>query len=551
MSELKPLGNEVASGTTAQLMVDGLVGAGVKDIFALPGIQNDDLFDAFYQNRALRVIHTRHEQGAAYMAAGYGMASGRPGVYAVVPGPGFLNTTAALSTAYGCSAPVIALAGQIPAAMMGRGVGMLHEIPDQMAVMSQFTKWAQRVKGPSQAGPAIHQALREVMSPPYRPVGLECAMDVWGRRGTTVLQYEIKPELPALDDDAILAAAKLLGEAKRPIIVVGAGAQDASQEVTEVAEMLQAPVSAHRMGRGVVSSSNPLCVDPVAGHILWGDADVVLAVGTRLQMQLMQWGTDANLKVVRIDADPEQLDKIRTPEVGIVGDAATVLRAIANVLPRFNTRRERTDEIETAKAQAWKKLSTLEPQLAYLSAIRAELPEDGIFVDELTQLGYASRALFPVYQPRTFLSPGYQGTLGWGMAAALGAQVACPDRKVVSVIGDGGFLFNPQELATAVQHRIPLVTVLANDNAFGNVRRIQDDQYGGRRIASDLTNPDFVKLTESFGAMALRAHSPDELRQALRSAFKENGPVVIEVPVEAMPDPWKMLRYKSSRVKAS
>lgn len=534
-------------GTAAQILLSTLQDAGVTDVFALPGIQNDDLFDALHSAEGLRTIHTRHEQGAAYMAAGYGMATGKPGVYAVVPGPGFLNTTAALSTAYGCCAPVLALAGEIPQAMIGRGVGMLHEIPDQIGIMRQFTKWAGRIRGPSEAAALTAQALRQAARAPFRPVGLECPMDVWGRRGVALREAPPAPEPVAIDTDAVRRAAKLLGEAKRPIIVVGAGAQDASEEVTELARMLQAPVSAHRMGRGVLSSRDPLCVDPVTGHILWGRADVVLAIGTRLQMQLMQWGQDSDLKVVRVEADPEALDKIAAPAVGLVGDAAPILRALLAELPAHTTHRERQDEIEEARGRAWQKLSTLTPQIALLGAIRAELPEDGIFVDELTQLGYASRALFPVYGPRTFLSPGYQGTLGWGMAAALGAQVAKPGTKVVSVIGDGGFLFNAQELATAVQHRIPLVTVLANDNAFGNVRRIQDDQYGGRRIASDLRNPDFVRLADSFGALSLRASGPDELRTALRRAFREDGPTVIEVPVGPMPDPWTMLRYRSSR----
>lgn len=547
MSQSSTTREDIVTGTTAQLLVRSLVEAGVSDIFALPGIQNDDLFDAFYKTPDLRVIHTRHEQGAAYMAAGYGMATGRPGIYAVVPGPGFLNTTAALSTAFGCCAPVLALAGQIPSAFIGRGVGMLHEIPDQMSVMRQFTKWASRVRAPSEAPALMAEALRQVGTAPFRPVGLECAMDVWGRHGTALRPPVPADERQAIDEDAVLAAAKLLGQAKRPLIIVGAGALDASEEVAALAEMLQAPVGAHRMGRGIVSCRNPLCVDPVAAHLLWGDADVVLAIGTRLQMQLMQWGTDSDLKIVRIDADPEQIDRIAQPAVGIVGDAAPVLRALLSKLPAHNILRSRMDDIEEARGRAWQRLSTLEPQRAYLNAIRAELPDDGIFVDELTQLGYASRALFPIYHPRTFLSPGYQGTLGWGTPTALGAQVAKPRTKVVSVIGDGGFLFNAQELATAVQHQIPMVTVLANDNAFGNVRRIQDDQYDGRRIASDLKNPDFLKLTESFGAAAFRAKTPDELRTALKQAFDQSGPSVIEVPVGAMPDPWKMLRYKSSR----
>lgn len=538
----------VVEGTTADILVRCLEQEGVRDVFALPGIQNDDLFDALYRAARLRTIHTRHEQGAAYMAAGYGMATGKPGVYAVVPGPGFLNTTAALSTAYGCSAPVLALAGQIPSASIGRGFGMLHEIPDQLAIMRQFTKFAARIESPAQAAPLMAEAFRALKAAPYRPVGLECPMDIWGRTGAVALPPVLAPVEPALDLDAIRAAAKLLGASKRPMIVVGAGAQDASAEVQALADMLQAPVSAHRMGRGILSSAHPLCVDPVTAHMLWSTTDAVVAVGTRLQMQLQQWGVDADLKIIRIDADPAQIERIAKPEVGLVGEAAHVLRALIDALPAYNPLRSRQDEIEEARGKARERLSTLEPQGALLAAIRAELPEDGIFVDELTQLGYASRALFPVYKPRTFLSPGYQGTLGWGMAAALGAQVARPDAKVLSVIGDGGFMFNPQELATAVQHRIPLVTLLVNDDAFGNVRRIQDTQYDGRRIASDLRNPDFCKLAESFGAVALKASTPDSLRQTLRLAFQQDGPVVVELPVGAMPDPWTMLRYKNARV---
>jgi acetolactate synthase-1/2/3 large subunit len=188
-----------------------------------------------------------------------------------------------------------------------------------------------------------------------------------------------------------------------------------------------------------------------------------------------------------------------------------------------------------------KRLAKLAPQLAYLTAIRQELPEDGIFVDEVTQLGFASRLAFPVYRPRTFLSPGYQDNLGYGFATALGAQDARRDVPVLSITGDGGFLFSATEMATAVRHRIPLVTVLFNDGAFGNVRRIQQERFG-REIASDLANPDFVKFAESFGAMAMRASSPPELGQALRRAFAHReGPTLIEVPIGTLPSPWEFI----------
>jgi acetolactate synthase-1/2/3 large subunit len=188
------------------------------------------------------------------------------------------------------------------------------------------------------------------------------------------------------------------------------------------------------------------------------------------------------------------------------------------------------------------RLAKLAPQLSYLAAIRAELPEDGIFVDEVTQVGFASRLAFPVYRPRTYLSPGYQDNLGFGFATALGAQDARRDVPVMSINGDGGFMFTANELATAVRHRIPLTAIVFNDGAFGNVRRIQQDVYGDRQIANDLANPDFVRFGESFGAAAERAKTPKALRAALKRAVRRRDtPTLIEVPVGPMPNPWKYI----------
>ena len=530
--------------TTGEAAVAALIRNGIDTVFCLPGVQNDYLFDALHgaQDR-IRAVHTRHEQGAAYMALGAAMASGRPAVYAVVPGPGFLNTTGALCTAYATNAPVLALIGQIAQSAIGRGYGHLHEIPDQLGVMRSLTKYADRIRAPHEAPLKINEAFRQMRSGRQRPVGLECALDVWSRRAPVAIPAAAEPDQAPVDLDAVLRAAKLLGEAARPMIVVGGGAQDASAEVTAIAELLQAPVIAHRMGQGVLDRRNPLAGNILVGHKLWETTDVVLAVGTRLNIQLAQWGTDADLKIIRIDADAEELDRVERPAIGIVSDAAPALRALLDALPGQMRRRElRREEMLGLRAEVDAKLAFLQPQIAYLEAIRAELPEDGIFVDELTQIGYVGRLMLPVYHPRSFITTGYQGTLGWGVATALGVKLARPDRKVVAVSGDGGFLFNAQELATAVQQRIPVVIVLMNDNAYGNVRRIQADMFGNRLIASDLHNPDFQKFVESFGALALRATSPAELRETLRTALKADVPAVIEVPVGPMPDPWRALR---------
>ena len=264
---------------------------------------------------------------------------------------------------------------------------------------------------------------------------------------------------------------------------------------------MQAPVLSYRRGRGVIDDRDPLSVNLPLGHELWAEADVVLGVGTHLHMPLLQWGTDRDLAIIRIDADPDEPARIAKPKVALIGSAAPILRRLLDVLPAHNARRpSRTDEMRERHARMQKRLAKLEPQLAYLAAIRAELPEDGIFVDEVTQVGFAARLAFPVYRPRTFISPGYQDNLGYGFATALGAQDARRDVPVVAITGDGGFLFTATEMATAIRHRIPLVTILFNDGAFGNVRRIQEERYGNRLIASDLANPDFVAFAESFGA---------------------------------------------------
>jgi acetolactate synthase-1/2/3 large subunit len=535
---------------TAEAVVAMLKRNGIDTIFCLPGVQNDVFFDALYDNtNVIRPVHTRHEQACAYMALGAAMATGRPAAYAVVPGPGFLNTTAALATAYACNAPVLAIVGQIPLGLIGRNLGLLHEIPDQMGVMRSLTKWSARISAPAEAPAMVNDAFRHLLSGRQRPVGLECPMDVWGRAAPVALpEAGAHADVTPVDEDAIEAAAKLLGAAERPLLVVGGGAQDASAEVRAIAEMLQAPVLAMRMGRGVLDGRHPLSVTTMAGHHLWGQADVVLAVGTRLQTQLMTWGVDDNLKIVRIDADPEELDRQRRPTIGIIGDAASTLRSLADRLGRHNRQRgSRSEETVNLSAKYAAAYGALQPQLAYLDAIRAALPEDGIFVDELTQIGYAARLAFPVYRPRTFLTAGYQGTLGWGYATALGAKVAKPDTPVLSISGDGGFMFTVQEMATARQNNIGLVAVVFNDGAYGNVKRIQQQSYKNRTIATDLRNPDFVKLAKAFDIEGLRAESPDALRKCIEQAFKSGAPTVIDVPVGPMPDPWRFLMPSRNR----
>jgi acetolactate synthase-1/2/3 large subunit len=542
---------EATPMTAAEATVAALIAHGIDTVYALPGVHNDHLFDALFRAAdRIRTIHTRHEQGAGYMALGAALATGRAQSYAVVPGPGLLNSGAALLTAYAMNAPVLALIGQIKDADIGRGLGHLHEIRDQAGIIARLVDFSARIGHAAQAPDLVGQALRAMSTGRPGPAALECAIDVWGRSEPVApIGAQAPAPEPDVDEDAVLAAAKLLGAATRPMIVCGGGAQDASAEVTSLSAMLQAPVLGYRRGRGVLDSRDPFSITLPLAHELWPGTDAVVGVGTRLFSAFTQWGVDDNLAVVRIDADAQEHDRMHKPAVALVGKAKPILRRLLDVLPAHNNARpSRREEMQERQGALRERLQKLKPQLDYLDAIRAELPDDGIWVDEVTQIGFVARLAFPVYRPRTFLSPGYQDNLGWGFATALGAQHARPAVPVLSISGDGGFLYTASELATAVRHRIPLVAVVFNDGAFGNVRRIQEERFGNRVIASDLANPDFVRFAESFGAAAERARNPDELRAALRRGFaRRDGPTLIDVPIGPLPSPWEFIHMPRVR----
>ena len=532
---------EMTGGTA---IVQALLAHGVKTIFGLPGVQNDWLYNALYDaGDQVNVLHTRHEQGAGYMALGAAMSTGKPAVYAVVPGVGMLNASSALATAYSVNAPVLCFSGQIPTATIGRGLGQLHEIPDQMGILERLTKWAASVESPADAPQKVAEAFHQLQTGRPRPVALECAMDILAATADVgEISVSIEPEYPAVDEGKIEEAAKLLGAAKNPLIFVGSGAIGAREAVQELAEALQAPVISNSSGNGILSSRHLLSMRMPAGHTLWERADVVLALGTRLHRAITGWGTDDQMKFVRIDIDPAEHVRSQAPDVGIVARCEDSLPMLVSSVAKYNSvRASRSEEFEDLQAEVDGRMAYLEPQLSHLRAIRDVLPDDGYFVRDVTQLGYVSSFAFPAYQPRTIIAPGYQGTLGWGFATSLGVKAANPDKAVVAVCGDGGFMFTMPELATAVKHKLNTVTLVYNDGAFGNVRRMQKENYGGRVISTDLHNPDFVKLAEAFGAQGLRATTPDEVRSAIETGLATDLPTLIEVPIGEVPSPWSMV----------
>jgi acetolactate synthase-1/2/3 large subunit len=457
-----------------------------------------------------------------------------------------LNTTAALSTAYSTSSPVLCITGQVQSDLIGVGRGALHEVEGQLEMLKYVTKWNARAMTPNEVPIIVHEAFRQLRSGRPQPVEIEIPPDVLQREDDVELRQPLSPDKTAGDPSLLERAAQLLGKAKAPLIIAGGGvlAGEAWEELETVAELLDAPVVMTANGRGSLSDRHPLGIIQLGLSELLPSSDVVLVVGSRgLDFTTNPLRVAPGATLIRIDADPYQLNRVITANVAIGGDSKLALADLAGRIEKHNERRDsRREQIAHLKQVLTDTLNSADPQAGLGLAIRNSVPDDAIIVTEFTQVGYWCRAGLPVYGPRTFIGSGYQGTLGNGFPTALGAKVGNPDKKVVSINGDGGFMFNCQELASAVQHNIGVAIVVFDDGAFGNVRRIQHESFGGRTIASELKNPSFADLGKTFGMPSVRADGADALAGAMREAMTEDGPVMIEVPVGAMPNFQRELR---------
>ena len=550
--------------TGGEALARQLAAEGVTQIFGIPGVQLDYAMDGLARIAdRVRFITTRHEQAASYMADGFARSTGDLGVCMVVPGPGLLNASAGLATAYAGSSPVLCVAGQIPSHAIGRGLGLLHEIPDQSGVLRGLTKWSGIALEPGQVPGLVREAVSQLRTGRPRPVGIEIPPDVLEARGDIDL---VPPEAAeeaaegdaegaaagavSPDPELLGKAASLLRSARRPVIYVGGGvvAAGATEWLRTLAEMLEAPVVMSSNGRGALSDRHPLALTSIGGPHVLADADVVLVVGSRF---LIPRGVPVSVPpgatVIALNADPADLGAPREPALAVHGDALLGLAGLVERADGLPPRPSRHTEVEVVRRRCAEELGHFEPQASFVRALRSAIPDDGILVSELTQVGYLARAAYPVYQPRTYLGPTYQGTLGFGFPTAIGAKAANPDRAVVSITGDGGFGYGLQELSTARQYGIGLVTVVFNDSAYGNVRRDQRQKFGSRFIGTELHNPDFVALAASFGVAGERVSSPDGLGAAVDAAVAANEPCVIEVPVDEMPDPWELLGRSNTR----
>jgi acetolactate synthase-1/2/3 large subunit len=525
--------------TGGEALVRSLYREGVRVVFGLPGVQLYGVMAALRDEPRIRFITTRHEQATSFMADGYARAGGAFGTALVVPGPGLLNAMSGLSTAYSASSPVLMISGQIPRESIGRNIGLLHEVNDQLDCIAPVTKWRRRVLQVADVPAAVREAVIQLKAGRPRPVEIELPPETMEDEGLVELlpPAEVTRAVAAARD--IDRAAELLLASRAPLIYAGGGVHlsGAHDALGAVAEHLQAGVAQSAEGKGAVSDHNTLSL----GAAFWREsalrahlheADVVLAVGTRLALVSFKPGA----RIIQIDADEQEIGRNHKDTLGLVGDARATLEALLERLRAASPPRpSRKAEHEALRARIAAE-NTQEPNASILKSLRAGAPESTVLVAGMTQIGYYSRPFWPVYEPRTYLSSSYSGNLGYAYPVALGAKVARPDRPVISVSGDGGFLYNAQELSTAVRYGINVVAVVFNDNAYGNVARDLDEAWGGQ-YGAELKNPDFMKLADAFGVLGMRAKQPTDVGALVREAIDRDRPALVEVPVGRMARP--------------
>ena len=529
----------MARMTGGEAIVKALAREGVKVAFGLPGVQLYGIVTAF-RDEPMRFITVRHEGSSTYMADGYARAGGGIGVAVAVPGPGLLNAAAGLNTAYAASSPVLMIAGQIPRNQIGKKIGVLHELDDQLDAIAGSTKWRQTIMQVADAPRIVHEAFAQLRSGRPRPVAIDMPWDTMEEEVDVTMPavpaHAPRPAAPAADIDR---AADTLLRAQRVAIYAGGGVHlsGAHAALAAVAEHLQAGIVETAEGKGAVSDASDLSLgaglfpkSPLRRYL--DAAEIVLVVGSRCAAAMFP----ADQQVIQIDADADEIGRNHKKTTGLVGDAKATLEALlerfrATGKPRGSQKSEREKIREEVAGYM-----TQEPNSSILKSLRQGIPQDSVVIAGMTQIGYFSRPFFPVYQPRTYITSSYSGNLGFEYPTALGAKVATPNKPVVMISGDGGFLYYAQEMATAVQQGINVVAVVFNDNAYGNVARDLDEHWGGK-FAAELHNPDFVRLAEAYGAVGRRAKEPAEVGKLIADAIQMDRPVLIEVPVGRMARP--------------
>ena len=540
----------MAQMTGAQALTRSLVREGVEVVFALPGVQIMEAFNALYDEPSLRLVLVRHEQSAAYMADGYARTTGKPGVAMVVPGPGALNATAALGTAFASSSPVMLISGQIESYNLGVNRGALHEIGEQLDVFKHLTKWCDRTTESYEIPTLVHRAMEQLTTGRPRPVEIEVPWDILpNQTEIELLEQEVHPKRRPKPAD-VRSAANALAHAKRPLIWAGGGSREAdlSPELLELAQVLNAPVITTPEGKGALPEDNPLSLGTIynghgPGHNVVPQSDVILVIGSRMHMvPQVDWSPQPNQTLIQIDADPEEVGRNIPVTTGMAADGRLALQDLLDELGGKTRASQWTlEELGSIRSSTKDEIQAMAPlQVEIINSIRRELDDDAIMVSGTTEVGYWSHLAFPALTPRSYLTSSYFATLGYAFPTALGAKVGNPDRQVVATSGDGGFGYASSELATAVQERLNVVTILFNNESFGASYADQANRFGGRVIGTRIHNPDYAKLAESYGAAGIKLSGHRDLGPALRDALKADGPVLIEVPIPNLVPPFQI-----------
>ncbi|MBT3862221.1 MAG: thiamine pyrophosphate-binding protein [Chloroflexi bacterium] len=526
-----------------EALIKSLVREGVEVIFGLPGVQMYGIVAALRDEPSIKFVVTRNETSTTYMADGYARTTGKAGVAMVVPGPGIYNAGGGLSTAFSRSSPVVLIAGQIPRDGIGKNFGGLHEVNDQKEITNPVTKWQKQVLRPNEVPEGIHEAFKQAQSDRPSPVHFELPPETMVEREEVELLEPAKIERKVPADSIIEQAAKEIIAAKKPVIYAGGGIarSDAEAELVAFAEAHKIAVLTSAGGKGTMSERHALALGGSLGPTgqlkdYIEDADVVIGIGTRFSMR-NQAAADARL--IHVDVDPEMIGHVHENSLGVIGDVKVSLSKLSAAITAAGGGKWNSPAAEVAQIQENLTNSDEEinqPQEDYLRALQEGAPDDAIMIFGMTQLGYYSRPRWITENPKSYIDSGYSGNLGFAFPTALGAKVGTPDKPVICVSGDGGFMYNSSEISTAVKYGINLVTVIYNDGHYGNVARDMDDDFGGT-YETDFVNPDFVKLAEAYGAVGIRAEGPLDVKNVLPKALAMNKPVFIDVPVSRVPRP--------------
>jgi thiamine pyrophosphate-dependent acetolactate synthase large subunit-like protein len=531
------------TATGAELAIATLEANGVETVFGIPGVQTLALYDALRTSR-IRHVLARHEQGAGFMADGYARAGGRPGVALVITGPGVTNVATPVGGAYTDSSPVFVLSSNGPRPYLDAMRGSLHDLKDQLGVMASVTKWNTRVPSAGDVSAAIAEGFRRMATRRPQPVHVEIPLDVLDEPASNAsLAEPVRWERLAPAADDLIEAAQCIKRSERVVIYCGGGAVQAGAKdhLLALAERLGAPVLTSIMGKGAVPEDHPLSLGALwvpgnAIDALLAEADCLIVFGSKLGVQATHgFKMPIPRELIRIDVDERELTLNARPTLPILGDAALAAEGLHQLLAGedYTARSFPVQRIASARTAA-EATSWHAERRSYVDALRRAMPRDGIAVTDMTQLGYVACMLYPVYEPRTFMFPFGYGTLGFALPAAIGAKIARPEAAVVAVVGDGGFQFTMSELGTAVQERLGIPIVIFDDSAYSAVKEAQAESRGGRFIAVDLVNPDYVDLARAYRIPGLRAESPDALEAAIAEALLRDQPTIIDVPIE----PW-------------